>query len=56
MFLFVCLGSEPSTPKWKEKEAEQIPGLFCLARRTLCPLHLWQGVMGGDVEPPTLRT
>lgn len=50
------LGSEPSALTWKEKEEEQIPGLFCLARWTLCPLHLWEGRSGDYLEPPIRRT
>ena len=43
-------------PKVKEKAEEQILGLFCLARWTLCPLHLEEGRMEDYLEPPIRRS
>lgn len=51
MFVFVCVGSETSTPKWKEKE-EYAPELFCLVHWTLLPPSLMGGTDWGVCGAP----
>ena len=50
------LGSEPSALKWKEKEEEQIPGLFCLLAGPSAPFTSGREGRGDCLEPPIRRT